>query len=60
MSAVAVKPVCGCKSGIDARGREWVDLCAIHQAEHDARHQAAIESCSHVYRAQLAAEEIAR
>lgn len=41
---------CTCKSGIDKRGREWIHLCATHQAETDQRHQAAVESCSDVYR----------
>ena len=44
---------CTCKSGTDKRGREWIELCAEHQAEHDERHQAAVESCSHVYREEL-------
>lgn len=51
---------CVCKSGVDKRGREWIELCATHQAEADERHQASVESCSHVYRAQLVAEELVR
>jgi hypothetical protein len=41
---------CACKSGIDKHGREWTELCAAHQAEHDERHEASVKSCSHVYR----------
>lgn len=51
---------CACKSGIDKRGREWIVLCATHRAEADQRHQAAVETCSHVYAAQLLAEELTR
>jgi hypothetical protein len=29
---------CGCKTGLDKRGREWVAFCATHQAEHDKLH----------------------
>jgi hypothetical protein len=29
---------CGCKSGIDKRGREWIEFCATHEAEHDEIH----------------------
>lgn len=44
---------CTCKSGVDKRGREWIVLCDEHRAEAAVRHQAAVETCSHVYRASL-------
>jgi hypothetical protein len=34
---------CGCRTERDARGRESITLCAQHQAEHHARHEAARE-----------------
>jgi hypothetical protein len=34
---------CGCRTERDARGRESITLCAQHQAEHNARHEAARE-----------------
>lgn len=43
---------CGCTESREKSGRETVSLCAQHRAEFDARHQAAVASCSHVYREQ--------
>jgi hypothetical protein len=46
---------CGCIIDRDRHGNESLPLaymCPTHRDEHQARHQAAIESCSHVHRIQ--------
>jgi hypothetical protein len=29
------REICGCQSGTNQQGHEWVRFCAAHQAEHD-------------------------
>jgi hypothetical protein len=41
---------CGCRHFVDARGREIIEQCVADRALSNARHQAAIQSGSHVYR----------
>jgi hypothetical protein len=42
---------CGCGHYHDKQGREQVQMCAKHAAEFAERHQAAVQSGSHVERA---------
>jgi hypothetical protein len=42
---------CGCEYTVNARDREeMTQMCQEHEAEHIARHAAAVASCSHVNR----------
>jgi hypothetical protein len=52
---LVAKDDCGCRHFIDAHGREILEQCSADKALSDARHQAAVESASHIHREAVAA-----